>query len=134
MTGDEAVARARALLGVRFRPQGRDPDYGLDCIGVIAAAFALRDVRRDYRLRSGDAGDVAAGLVSAGFVPAGTAEPGDVLLMRAGPGQLHLAILTPAGFAHADASLRRVVEVPGPPAWLVLGAWRHRETAHDVEV
>lgn len=125
----EAVARARAMLGVRFRPQGRDRDYGLDCIGVVACAFRLSGVPRDYRLRSGDADAATGGLERNRFsaVPVGEAGPGDVLLMRAGHDQLHLAILTPAGFVHADASLRRVVEVPGSPVWPIVSAWRRLE-------
>ena len=128
MTEDEAVARARALLGVRFRPQGRDPDYGLDCIGVVVVAFELSGVGRDYRLRSGDANAAAAGLASSGFVPAGVAVPGDVLLMHAGHRQLHLAILTPAGFVHADAGLRRSwkFRVRRPGRWRARGGTRIR--------
>jgi hypothetical protein len=51
-------------------------------------------------------------------------EVGDVLVMRAGPEQLHLGIVTRAGLVHADAGLRRVVERPGAPEWPVLGNWR----------
>lgn len=50
--------------------------------------------------------------------------PGDVMLMRTGPAQLHLAIRTRRGFVHADAALRRVVERRGAPEWEVLGLWR----------
>ena len=49
---------------------------------------------------------------------------GDLLMMRTGPGQLHLGIWTGAGLVHADAGLRRVVERPGAPPWPVLGCWR----------
>lgn len=116
--------RARALVGVRFRPQGRTPELGLDCIGLAACVFGLTDVRRDYRLRGGDMGSLALELIAGGFVRVSEAAAGDVLVARAGPGQLHLVILTDAGFVHADAGLRRVVEVPGAVSWPVLGAWR----------
>lgn len=47
-----------------------------------------------------------------------------MLLMAAGPGQLHLGIRTVGGFVHADAGLRRVVERPGMPPWPLIGVWR----------
>jgi hypothetical protein len=40
MTGDELAAQARALVGAPFRLHGRDPETGLDCLGVLAAALA----------------------------------------------------------------------------------------------
>lgn len=58
------------------------------------------------------------------LVRVGTAAPGDVLLMAVGPGQGHLGIRTAAGFVHADAALRRVVERPGLPPWPLIGVWR----------
>lgn len=127
MTPAGAVARARALIGVRFRPQGRRPEHGLDCIGVVAMAFGLTAVRRDYALRSSDPEQVNGEFAASGFERIAPVEvgAGDVLLVRAGPGQLHVLILTPDGYLHADAGMRRVVEVPGPVVWPVLSAWRH---------
>ncbi|GAO39350.1 hypothetical protein SCH01S_29_00380 [Sphingomonas changbaiensis NBRC 104936] len=61
---------------------------------------------------------------TAGLVHVDEQAPGDVMLMRAGPAQLHLAIRTRRGIVHADAALRRVVERPGAPEWEVLGLWR----------
>ena len=48
--------RARALVGTRFRAQGRGVG-GLDCVGVVLATFGLplHLVRRDYRLRKSGA-------------------------------------------------------------------------------
>src|SRR3954464_15323835 len=125
---ERIVARARALIGVRFRPQGRSAEDGLDCIGVAIMAMN-RDpagTRRNYRLRTGDPERVhrdfdASGLVE--LAPA-AAEPGDIVVVRAGPMQLHILLLTDLGYLHADAGLRRVVEVPGPVPWPVLSAWR----------
>jgi cell wall-associated NlpC family hydrolase len=31
---------AETLVGSRFRLHGRDPETGLDCVGVVAAAMA----------------------------------------------------------------------------------------------
>jgi len=124
MTGEEIAARARRLVGVRFRAQGRSPATGLDCVGLVVSAFGLERARSDYSLRGGDPGLLSRELVAAGFVRVGRRETGDVLVMRAGPEQLHLGIVTEAGLVHADAALRRVVERPGAPEWPVLGIWR----------
>jgi cell wall-associated NlpC family hydrolase len=120
----EAVAaRARALVGTRFRAQGRGED-GLDCVGLVAAALGRPDVRRDYALRGGCVAEVEGELSRAGLVRAQGRGAGDVLVMQAGPGQLHLGIWTGPGLVHADAGLRRVVERPGEPPWPVVSAWR----------
>ncbi len=114
-------AAARALLGVRFRLHGRDAAHGLDCVGLVAAATG-REAPTGYGWRSGDAARVAA-LLDAQFVR-GADAPGAVLLMRVGPGQLHLAIRVSDGIIHADAGLRRVAWRPGVPPWPVLGYWK----------
>jgi murein DD-endopeptidase / murein LD-carboxypeptidase len=124
---DEIVARARALIGARFRPQGRSAATGLDCIGVVAVAIGARDVPADYALRGGTVEALAAELVRAGPRAADGPARGDVLLMRPGAGQLHLGIFTGGGFVHADAGLRRVVERPLPLPWPILGSYRIEE-------
>lgn len=121
------VAQARALVGVRFRPQGRSSSSGLDCIGLAVATFDLpaSDIPADYSLRGGDP-DRAARKLAEHFlrIPAAAAVSGDLLLVDAGAGQLHAVILAPNGYVHADAGLRRVVEVPGAIPWRILSAWR----------
>lgn len=121
--GDEIVARARALVATRFRAQGRG-DEGLDCIGLVAAALGQGGVRRDYAMRGGCAEVLARELAAVGLGPVEAAEAGDVVVLRAGPGQLHLGIGTGDGLVHADAGLRRVVERPGPVPWPMIGVWR----------
>jgi cell wall-associated NlpC family hydrolase len=118
------VARARALVGVRFRAQGRCAAGGVDCIGLAAAALELDGVRQDYALRGGCGARLAEELRLAGLAPVSAAEAGDLLVMQAGPGQLHLGIWTGAGLIHADAGLKRVVERPGSPPWPVAEVWR----------
>ena len=120
----DIIAAARGCVGARFRPHGRDPAHGLDCVGVAAVAFG-RKVPGDYAIRGGSAGEVArvAGVAGLRAVVPEQARAGDLVLIDAGPGQLHLAILTEAGFVHADAGLRRVVEVPGRPAGCMMAAW-----------
>jgi hypothetical protein len=121
--------RARALVGVPFRPQGRDACLGLDCAGLALAAFGLPPdlARRDYRLRGNHRSEIETALrrhfrkISR---PQGRA--GDLLLLTVGHEQFHLAVLTTAGFVHADARLGRVVETPGRPHWKVSAAYRRR--------
>jgi cell wall-associated NlpC family hydrolase len=117
------VARARALVGVRFRAQGRTA-AGVDCVGLVAAALGRTGVRSDYALRGGSLTALEGALVDAGLREAEAAEPGDVLVMQAGPGQWHLGVWTGAGLVHADAGLRRVVERPGDVPWPLVSVWR----------
>ena len=117
---------ALGAVGARFRLHGRDAATGLDCVGL--AALALRaggwdgDVPTGYALRGGDVDRVVTLLGTTLTRSAGGT--GDLLLLRAGPAQLHLAIMVDEGIVHADAGLGRVVLRPGAPPWPVLGAWR----------
>ena len=120
---DGVAARAQALIGTRFRPQGRGRD-GLDCIGLVAAALGLSEARRDYALRGGDLAALEAGLAEAGLRPVGAKAAGDVVVLRFGPGQLHLGVWTGEGLVHADAGLGQVVERPGAPPWPIVSIWR----------
>jgi hypothetical protein len=125
---EKVAARARALVGVRFRPQGRSADHGLDCVGLAALAAGVpeRLVPADYRLRSvaGDGVEMLHFEGRARPVAVEQAEAGDVLLVRYTPGQHHLLVLVEGGFVHAHAGLGRVVETPGTVAWPRIAAWR----------
>lgn len=120
-----AVARARSVVGCRFRRQGRCPDAGFDCVGLVAWAYELA-VPDAYPARGGDPARVAAVLEGLGFGEVAEGAAGDVLLLASGPGQLHLALATGAGMIHADAVARAVVERPGASPWPVLAVWRRR--------
>ncbi len=124
-TRDDIVAAARGCVGARFRLHGRDPALGLDCAGLAAHATGLA-APSGYALRGGDPRAIAVRVTAAGArpIPLAAAGAGDLLLLGPGPAQVHLAVLTDAGFIHAHAGLRRVVETPGAPVWPVLGAWR----------
>lgn len=122
-----AAERARAACGARFRLHGRTPETGLDCVGLAAWAHDAREVPSGYALRGGDPARVATVAEAAGLVRVqgeAPGRPGDLLLLRSGPGQLHLAIATEDGIVHADAALRRVVERPGPVDWPTIARWR----------
>ena len=121
--------RARSLVGVPFRPQGRDPRLGLDCVGLCLASYGLSpdEGRRDYRLRGDHRAELQRRLAGQ-FRRIGrkAGRPGDMLLLAVAADQIHLAILTKGGFVHADARLRRVVETPGEPGWPLVGIYRLR--------
>jgi cell wall-associated NlpC family hydrolase len=124
---ERAVAAARLLMGTRFRLHGRDPQYGLDCVGV--AGLALRaagfegTIPSDYALRGGSAEDFVALIEGSPLVRTAQPRPGDVLLFVVDATQFHVAVMMPGGIAHADAMLGRVVERPGPPPWPMVAAW-----------
>lgn len=128
--GERAVAAARSAVGARFRLHGREVESGLDCVGLVALALRAEGfegaVPSGYALRSGDASRVWRAIEAAGLVAGEDSRPGDLLLLRTGPGQLHFAIWTGSGIVHADAMLRRVVERPGS-SWPVIGRWRVRD-------
>lgn len=122
------AARARTLVGTRFRAQGRG-DGGLDCVGVVVATFDLPPdaVRRDYCLRGDHLAEARALLERfCRRVPSSKLRAGDVMLLSVGDRQLHLGVRTESGFVHAHAGLRRVVETPGIPEWPLLGVYRKR--------
>lgn len=120
--------RARALVGTPFRLQGRSAE-GLDCVGVAIETFGVQAarVRRDYRLRGDHAPEVRQ-FLGEGFrgVPRTQLRAGDLMLMKVAGDQVHLGVRTSAGFVHAHAGLRRVVETPGMPEWPILGVYRKR--------
>jgi murein DD-endopeptidase / murein LD-carboxypeptidase len=124
MPVDPRTARARALVGTLFRLHGRDPETGLDCVGLIARAIEREALApMGYSMRGGsEAGWVA--MLNGVMTRRRTGqEPGDIVFFKAGPAQFHLGLWTGNSLIHADASLRRVVETPGPPRWPVIGAW-----------
>ena len=122
------VERARALVGCRFRPQGRDPELGLDCVGLACATYRLpvEHVPRDYRLRGDD--KRLQSQLARYFTVISAARPGDLAVLGVAADQLHFALLSERGFIHADAGLRKVVETPGSPPWPILSTHRRRKT------
>jgi len=121
---DEIVARARALIGARFRPQGRTAAEGLDCVGLAALAIDAGNVPCDYALRGSSVQRLRDELKAAGLTATEHMAPGDILTFAPRQDQLHLGIFTGTGLVHGDAGLRQVVERPLPLPWPVLGIWR----------
>jgi lipoprotein Spr len=125
---DEArVARARALMGTRFRLHGRDARTGLDCVGLVALAVArLSDAPLGYTLRT-TRNEIWTEWLDRIAIRSDAPRPGDTVLLSPGPAQLHLGIWTGSSLIHADAGLGRVTETPAPLRWPVLGIWHLTE-------
>lgn len=126
MTGPELALAARVLVGIPFRLHGRDPRHGLDCIGVLEAACGCRALLPNgYTLRARDLPLTPLAARLGLLETEGPIEIGDVVIVRPGPCQHHLAIATgPDSFVHAHAGLRRVVEGPLSADWPRIGHWR----------
>lgn len=129
--GGAALAAAAAqMIGSPFRLHGRDPESGLDCVGLVAAAltatgarpvapsgYSLRNLTVDHWLHFA----AQSGLASS----AGPVRAGDVLLITLNHCQHHIAIAVDDGCViHAHAGLRRVVRQPIEPAWRISAKWR----------
>lgn len=130
MTGEDLARAALALVGAPFRLHGRDPARGLDCIGVLEAAATACGRRarlpNGYTLRSRRLPvlDETAARLSL-RAASGSACAGDVLLLRPGPCQHHLAIAVgERRIVHAHAGLRKVVVSELPGNWPVVRHWR----------
>jgi cell wall-associated NlpC family hydrolase len=123
-----AVAAARAAIDTRFRPQGRMPGLGLDCIGVALLAIGgagLPLPPLPAYVLGGDHGDLVVAtcrLIGLRRRRRGLqrARPGDLIIFQLGIGNRHVGVLSNAGIIHAHAGLRRVVEGPLPPEWPVV--------------
>lgn len=127
--GEEAIGRARTLVGTRFIPQGRDPATGLDCVGLALLAYGLdpAGASDDYRL-SGAHQAAILDFAKAGFWRVATSRrwAGDLLMLRPGTAQWHLALWTGDGLIHADIVRGRIVERPVLPEWPVAAVLRPR--------
>lgn len=132
--GQAVLARARAVIGVRFRLHGRDPGSGLDCVGLAGHALEIDALPSGYPLRLREPAR-ALSVIRALPLREGEGGAGDLLLLNGGAGQLHFAIATGAGAAcgavHADVAMRRVVERPGSLPWPIIGRWHRTDKMED---
>jgi cell wall-associated NlpC family hydrolase len=130
MTGEDLARAALALVGAPFRLHGRDPRHGLDCVGLVQAAAdgCGHSVRlpNGYAVRSGRPPEIDHIAHSLALRREdGPTRVGDVLLLRPGPCQYHLAIaLDEQRIVHAHAGLRKVVSDALPEAWQLVSRWR----------
>ena len=124
------VAAARACVGTRFRPQGRDAEFGLDCVGLVLVSLGRVGVRlplpADYQPRRRELAVPHEALLAAGLVEVrGGRRCGDILLLKAAPTQAHLAIAASSTeVVHAHAGIGRVVRSALPTHWPAVAAWR----------
>lgn len=135
MTGAALARAAETCVDARFRLHGRDPETGLDCLGVLAFALAeigcAAAIPDAYRLRSRLPADMDGKALACGFVPAeGPVLAGDVLLVRPASCQLHFIVAASRGrYIHAHAGLGRVIASETLPPWPVAGRWRLAATS-----
>jgi len=134
MTANDDAARflgaARSMIGCPFMLHGRNPQTGLDCVGLIAAS--LDAIGRPpvapagYRLRNRTIAIWLGCAAASGFeAHEERSIAGDVLLVSPSSGQHHLLIQDVEGeVIHAHAGLRRVVRQPCPAEFSVLKKWR----------
>ena len=131
--GVRLAEAAESMIGVPFRLHGRDPRYGLDCIGLVAAS--LEAIGRSaiapasYRLRNASIEPLMNFAELSGLIlTRGCIVSGDVLLASPGPGQHHLMIAESGdAVIHAHAGLKRVVRQPFEPSMHLLTHWRLSE-------
>ena len=97
-------------------------------MGVVLSTYGLPkdEVPADYRLRGEHLRSAEQHLFRYFVETCVAPQVGDLLLLRVCADQLHFAVQCGASFIHADAGLRRVVEVPGTPPWPLIGTYRPR--------
>ncbi len=121
---------AEALVGCPFRLHGRDPETGLDCVGVVVAAMA--SIGRNapfptgYALKRRSMGGLDIIALALGFGEAsGPVRRDDVVMYRVGACQLHFGVAADERrLVHAHAGLRRVICAEVPADWQLSGHWR----------
>ncbi|MEO0462315.1 MAG: NlpC/P60 family protein [Pseudomonadota bacterium] len=131
--GRQLADAAASYIGARFRLHGRDPRTGLDCVGLVL--ISLHKIGRPYSdfsgygLRNLSIGRFLEEVAPAGLTVAqGALHSGDVLLLKPGPAQHHLAIVGGGRtIIHAHAGLRRVVRQPLDASITPLAQWRLSE-------
>ena len=128
--GDRVADVATRLVGTPFKLHGRDPRYGLDCVGLVHCSLEGAGLQahapQGYGLRNVSIDRFLYAASHSGLVDhAGSIKAGDIVLVVPGPAQHHLLIAGFAGdFIHANASLRRIVRMPGPISHRIARQWR----------
>lgn len=89
VTRKEIVDAAMSLLGVPFRHQGRDPETGIDCVGLLVVIGRMInfpkvwDVEAYRRVPSADTIRQTL-LLNCDEIPVAEVQAGDIYLMRIG--------------------------------------------------
>lgn len=137
MTAATIAEEAKALIGVPFRLHGRDPRYGLDCVGLAAHCLKIAgcegNVPSDYRLKNLSVCEWLGSARSFGLAEVtDVTEAGDILLVVVAPAQFHILIATSGDtFVHAHAGLGKVAILTLPLAWPIAKHWRLHTKIED---
>lgn len=124
------AAAADGLVGTPYRLHGRDPDTGLDCVGLVLSAIAAAGRQPSelptYGLRNLSLDRLLPFAAKNGFVEAtGSPREGDLLLINSGPAQHHLMIARDRStYVHAHAGRRQVVRQSGLQQASIVHHWR----------
>lgn len=106
--------RALALVGTKFRHQGRNLDVGLDCLGVIIRTYLVqeRELAR-YRMSDGSWDEIERELAPwfDAISSQSEAQCCDLVVYRL-PRCFHFGVLCGSCLVHADPSAGRVVARP----------------------
>jgi cell wall-associated NlpC family hydrolase len=95
-TGEAIAAAAVRLVGAPFQHQGRDPQFGLDCAGVVIAALQAvgLTIKNEEAYRMDPSAFVLMRSLLATCVPVESPRAGDVLALRTnGSEPKHLAVV-----------------------------------------
>ena len=121
----DPIQVARALLGVPWRHQGRNPNIGIDCAGLLLLAFDVQSPTPTYgrEPRNGLLEATMEGLLGTPLPGADDLRPGDAVAMAyAGPirhcGLIADDIHGGLSLIHTDSILGRVTEHPLDEKWL----------------
>lgn len=128
------IARARSCMGVRFKHQGRDPRFGLDCAGLPLWSMAAMgrpvvDIAGYGREPHKDGLERALTDNLGEPIPIEQMRAGDVILMRFGGAPRHVGILTdhPEGglsLLHVHDRLKFVAEHRLEARTRIVKVWR----------
>lgn len=124
------AAAAERCLGVPFKLHGRNPRFGLDCIGLVIHSLSestgTEHQTKPYRIRNTDYSHLLSGASCLGFGKIDSPViRGDVLAVIPGAGQMHFAIVSgPRLLIHSHAGVGKVVKTPGPLPWPTLHKFR----------
>lgn len=117
-TRQHIITYARTFLGVKWKHQGRDPRFGLDCCGllrVVAAEFHLTDFDLQAYERQPD-GKTLDEIMDRELVriKPGQAGYGDIVSLADRKWSCHVGLLAdaakPFSLIHAYAGARKVTE------------------------
>ena len=113
---------ARRCVGSPFRHQGRVPEQGLDCVGLIVYVSKVLGLgafdRAVYKKIPGrEAISRYAGMAGFKRLPKTSIRPGNVVILKFGRCLEHAAIVSDRGIIHACEKYGKVVEHGLDEAW-----------------